>query len=294
LLAILQYFTSGSLIYWIHETTSGYAFGPYANQNHYAGLMELLIPISVAGMLGRREGHPSRLFWGFATVVALASVLLTGSRGGLIALMAEIAILGTILLRCTPPRRARARWAAVGLGVAASATLFLIIDPGQVSARLATVAEIPTKPEVTLAERRLASRDAMRLFQDHPWGVGLGSFAVAFPQYQSLATDLLWNHAHNDYVEALAETGVAGGFLIVLALVMFLPLAFGRLRERLEHEVGWIQVGAAIGCCGLLAHSLGDFNLHVPANAAWFAVSAALAAQPTIVDRPNDTPCDSR
>jgi O-antigen ligase len=173
-------------------------------------------------------------------------------------------------------------WAAVALGAVASATLFFLIDPGQVSKRLATVAEIPTKPEATFAERWLVSSDSTRILADHPWmGVGLGSFSVAYPQYQSFATDLLWDHAHNDYAEALAETGAAGGVLIAAAVVMFFLLAFGRVRERLENEAGWIQMGAAIGCCGLLVHGLGDFNLHIPANAAWFAVCAAISTQPS-------------
>src|SRR2546427_10532921 len=39
----------------------------------------------------------------------------------------------------------------------------------------------------------------------------------------------------------------------------------------------WIRLGAALGCCGMLVHSFFDFNLHIPANAAWFAVLAGLA-----------------
>jgi hypothetical protein len=54
-------------------------------------------------------------------------------------------------------------------------------------------------------------------------------------------------------------------------------LAFRRVRERLQDATGWLQLGAAIGVCGILVHSLLDFNLHIPANAAWFAFSAALA-----------------
>jgi len=284
--AILQYFSGGGLIYWAVQTTSMCTFGPYGNHNHYAGLMEMLIPIGVAGVLGRRDHSPFRAFSVFALVVALASVLLSGSRGGSIALLAETVILGAILGRGWPPRRARPVGAAIALGVAASATLFFLIDPGRVSKRLATVAEIPTKPEATFAERSLVSRDSARIIADNPWiGTGLGSFAVAYPQYQSFATDLLWDHAHNDYVEALAEMGAVGGLLIAAALTMFFLLAFGRVRERLDHEIGWIQMGAAIGCCGLLVHGLGDFNLHIPANAAWFAACAAIATQPGIPRR---------
>jgi hypothetical protein len=39
----------------------------------------------------------------------------------------------------------------------------------------------------------------------------------------------------------------------------------------------WVQVGAAIAACGIFVHSISDFNLHIPANAAWFAAAAALA-----------------
>src|SRR5207249_7776184 len=52
-----------------------------------------------------------------------------------------------------------------------------------------------------------------------------------------------------------------GGALVLLALVIFLRRAFTDLRERLRYEAGWIQVGAAVGCSGLLVHSLADFNL---------------------------------
>jgi hypothetical protein len=49
------------------------------------------------------------------------------------------------------------------------------------------------------------------------------------------------------------------------------------LHERLWHREGWLQIGAAVGCCGLLVHSFTDLNLHIAPNAAWFAVCAAIA-----------------
>jgi O-antigen ligase len=75
----------------------------------------------------------------------------------------------------------------------------------------------------------------------------------------------------------LAETGLAGAAAIASALLLFFWLAFRNLRERLLEPAGWIGFAAALGCCGILVHSLADFNLHMPANAAWFAVCAALA-----------------
>jgi O-antigen ligase len=287
--AILQFFSSGGLIYWVVKTASGCTFGPYVNHNHYAGLMEMLIPISAGYVLSRPEGQRGQSLFGFAVLVAIASVLLSGSRGGLISLCAESVILAAILFRYSPVARRRPFAAMVPLGVVAAAVLFFWMDPGHISKRLATIANIPYKPEVTLAERMFVSQDSMHIFADYPWlGTGLGSFEVIYPRYQSFATDLMWDHAHNDYAEVLAETGIVGAALILVALGLFFRLAFRDLRQRLQHEVGWIHLGATLGCCGLLVHSFGDFNFHIPANAAWFAVCAAIASQSKAVARTTD------
>jgi O-antigen ligase len=276
--AILQFFSSPGLIYWtVKPRWGGWVFGPYVNHNHYAGLMEMLIPLATVYVLSRPRRHPARPLLAFAVCVAVASVLLSGSRGGLIALGAEVLILGVILVRRAPgPARYRLA-AAGGLGIAVAASLFLWMDRGDILKRFSTVASLTGAPEAPFGERRLVALDSLRMFRDRPFtGVGLGSFETAYPPYRSFPSDFDWDHAHNDYVEALAETGLAGGALMLAGLVLFLGLAFRNLGERLRHEQGWMQLGAALGCCGLLVHSLVDFNLHIPANAAWFAFCAGL------------------
>jgi O-antigen ligase len=108
-------------------------------------------------------------------------------------------------------------------------------------------------------------------------GVGLGAFAAAYPAYQTVVTDDAIDYAHDDYVQFVAEGGMAAAILILISLPMFFRLAFRLLPQRLEQPPGWLQLGAAAGVCGILVHSLLDFNLHIPANAAWFAFCAALA-----------------
>jgi O-antigen ligase len=277
--AILQFFTSGGQIYWV-VMSPGWTFGPYVNHNHYAGLMEMLIPISVTYIFSRPRHDPIRFLLGFAVLFPIASLLLSGSRGGLISLLAEVLILGGILALRGPGSSRKSLATAATLGITAAAALFFWADPGSISKRLATIVQLGGPAEAELGNRLVAARDSLHILRDHPWlGIGLGSFPVAFPQYQSFPSDFLWDHAHNDYAEALTETGVAGGALMLVALVMFFRLAFRHLGERLRTEAGWIQLGAAVGCVGLLVHSFFDFNLHIPANAAWFAVCAAIAVQ---------------
>jgi O-antigen ligase len=142
-------------------------------------------------------------------------------------------------------------------------------------------------PEISLGDRLTVSADSLRIFRDHPWlGTGLGSFEAVFPEYQSFPSDLRYDHAHDEYAEALTETGLVGGALIVLALGLFFRNAFRNLNERLENEAGWIQMGAVLGCCGLLVHSFVDFNLHIPANAMWFALSFGIATSFSERSRP--------
>ena len=280
LFAILQFLTSQRLIYWSVKS-SGWIFGPYVNHNHYGGLMEMLIPISIAYFLSRPAQDPLRAILGFALLFPIGSLLLSGSRGAFISLLVEVLILGWILIRRSPASSRRSLATLGVLGILAAGSVFWWIDSGDVANRLASIIALNQRPEAGLGDRLVVARDSLRIIRDHPWlGTGLGSFEVAFPFYQSSACDSLWDHAHNDYVEALAETGLIGGLLVISALTLFFRLAFGHVGARLRHRAGWIQLGAAIGCCGLFVHSFVDFNLHIPANAAWLGVCAAIAVLP--------------
>jgi O-antigen ligase len=124
--------------------------------------------------------------------------------------------------------------------------------------------------------------------RSHPvLGNGVGTFETVFPAYMSHVSDLHWTHAHDDFAEVLAETGLVGGALLLWGLVLFFRRAFLHLPARLRADWSWIPIGAAVGAVGLLCHSLVDFNLRLPANAAWFVVCVAVATHPgSWPDRP--------
>jgi len=282
LFAILQFFSSQDLIYWAVQSKNN-VFGPYVNHNDYAGLMEMLIPVGVCYGIwkSRRSSKGMLLLCGVGA--AMASVLLSGSRGGVIAVVFEMTFLGIFLWRRKDIRISRRGWAMGLLGAAVAAALVLALTPVSTWRHMAGVEGLASRPDVTLGNRLAVSRDALAEVRDYPWlGTGMGSFEAVFPQYETFATDMVWHHAHDDYVEALTETGVAGGIIILSALLLFALLAFRNLPARLKGPRGWIQLGAALGCCGLLVHSFADFNLHIPANAAWFAVCSGLSTVPVV------------
>ncbi len=337
LFAILEFAAGEQRIYGNVVTPGNLLFGPYVNPNHFAGLIEMLIPVAVLSIpsvrqvtenpravdaegegkpalrLGSRLGRSSTLAllaWvAVGAAVAVASLLLSGSRGGLLALGAEVAIaLGVRGWRAhRSPRREKGAGLAAGLAATtlAAVLLFTWVDPGVIAHRLALIVKVGGPAWVEWAGfRRQVASDSLRMLRDHPLsGVGMGNFQNAYPRYQSFATDLWIDHAHNDYVEAMAETGLPGALLMLAALMLFLRIAF---RPGFRHpelrtsnseprlptpalatrhlplatsaEGSLICLGAALGCCGMLVHSFFDFNLHIPANAAWFAVLAGIAA----------------
>jgi O-antigen ligase len=280
-LAIAQVMTTGhGLIYWTVSTAFG-PFGPYVSANDYCGLLEMLIPISVGYILSGYSPKVPRLAVWLAVGVALASVVISGSRGGSSVILIEFLLFGLIIFR----------YRSQGTGHL-SLPLILILVLGAVGAfgglstgsrwtdRALSAFQTDKSIQVKMGDRLWVAEDTLRMARHHPWlGIGVGAFETAFPPYMTHPSNLHWTHAHDDFAEGLAETGVVGGVLILWGLGIFFFRAFFQFPERLQDEWGWITIGAVVGATGLLCHSLVDFNLRVPANAAWFVVVVAVATQ---------------
>ena len=96
--AILQGMAPNGKLYWIWTLEQGGSiYGPYVNRNHYAGLMEMLMPFPLVLAATRfTEGNRKIVVAGIAALMA-ASIFLSGSRGGMAAFVAQM-----VLLECAP------------------------------------------------------------------------------------------------------------------------------------------------------------------------------------------------
>jgi O-antigen ligase len=259
----------------------GAAFGPYVNRNHFAGFAEMVIPVSLVPLaLGkvRRE----RLFLvSLFALVPIVALLLSASRGGIISFAMQTVILFLLLL----VRKGGSKHMIVG-GVVVLAAVMAVswIGVNQVLARFTGTQAL----EASAGKRASMRQDTWRLFLDHPtWGTGLGTFEMVFPPYDSLYDGKIVNHAHNDYLEVLAETGVAGGLCCLWFLVVVLLNALKGTADLGESFGSVLNLTGLVACSGILIHSLVDFNLRIPANALFFFVSAHLATvrlQPAVPD----------
>jgi O-antigen ligase len=137
------------------------------------------------------------------------------------------------------------------------------------------------------------SADTWRIFLDHPViGTGLGTIQIVFPPYESLYDGKIVNHSHNDYLEALAETGALGGLCCAWFLVALFSQSWSRVAPSNRSFSAMLQFSALLGCVGFLVHSIVDFNLHIPANAMLFFVWSYLATAK--IAAPSAAPVDAR
>ncbi len=272
LFGILQHLTFNGKLYWFREMRfGGIPFGPYVNRNHFAGFAELVIPLSlvplVLGKVRRERWFLVSLF----AVVPIGALVLSASRGGLISFFVELGVLFLWMIL----RRTLGKHLLTGGAVLFLAFLLVSwLGVQQLVERFSSMQSL----EVTVGKRASMRADTWRIFLDHPWlGTGLGTIQIVFPAYETLYDGKIVNHSHNDYLEALAETGILGG----LCCLWFLGILFFDSLRRFSEPVGafasTVQLAGLIACLGLLTHSLVDFNLHIPSNALLFFLMANLA-----------------
>jgi O-antigen ligase len=109
-------------------------------------------------------------------------------------------------------------------------------------------------------------------------GWGAGTYESVYPPFRSYTSAFVVDHAHNDYLEAMVETGIIGFTMVLLFIALLYRTAWRSLSSRTWSRTG-SRAAALVGCTGLLIHSFTDFNMHIPANAALFLVLAAAAVQ---------------
>ena len=265
--AIVQNLTEPRKLYWTIEPSQfAHTYGSYVSRNHYAGLMEMLAAIPLVLTAGQLLKGGKRTLAGFAFILMAGSIFLSASRGGMVAFSVEALIFVVLLLR-NPFHK---RTALLFLGMLVLLIAFLgYTSRGQISGRM---------HDSTVSDRLAMTADTLRLWKERPLlGWGLGTFATVYPHVRSFPTDLLVDAAHNDYAQALAETGIVG-FAFVLWFIFVLCRMGVQCSRHWDTDWGSaLSLGALLGCAGMLTHSFVDFNLQIPANAAFFYFFAGLA-----------------
>ncbi len=281
--ALLQGIAPNGKLYWLRQPTmGGWIYGPYVNHNHYTGLMELLVPVPLVLSLTRLAGDRERIAAGIAAAIMAGTIFLSGSRGGMIAIFVELAVFAVVLLRQRKSYR-------IAISVSAFAVVLISLltwlGGRELTSRVSSIST-ETRSEVSGGMRLSIDRDAFRMFRQKPvLGWGLGTFPIVYPQFRSFYTNFFVNEAHNDYLQLLAEMGLLGFAVMVWFLIVLYRHAFRKIEDWMSDIGGAVTLACTLGFTGILVHSLFDFNLQIPANAALFYVLCTIAAAPPLLQR---------
>jgi O-antigen ligase len=261
--------------------------GTYVNRDHYAGLLEMALPFSLAypvavwrGLDTRRAFpmRPALLMMAYlgAAVAILIAILSSLSRMGFVASLFSVLVMGIVAWRGNG-RRSAGVVALLAVGLAGS---FFFLPSDQLIARFA---EAPG--DITMEGRLGLWQESLQVVRAFPvFGCGMGGFESAFLRYKVAVPMVSDDHTHNDYLQFLIELGVVG-FAIGAVLFTGVLARIWRATTRGGEPANRFL---AIGCIGAFAaiglHSVVDFNLYIPGNAMLLAWICGVASTLTPVE----------
>ena len=299
---IIQYLTGYQKIFgYTKQFYTEEATGTYINHNHFAGLLELVIPFAAMmvfynlqsrsgqggaerwrGQPGRTGFDPRIVFYAFIVILLLIGVVFSRSRMGIFSVLTGLILMGLLGLL----GEGRRTWMVITLLVIACSMAYAVwigLDP--VIKRFELISPGGTENPYS---RISIWKQADGIRRDYPAvGTGLGTFPVAFRRYQTSLLELQVDHAHNDYLEVATDTGIAGAvllFLPILWLLIRIILAYAGARNPYRRSVLLACIGSI---AALLVHSTMDFNLQIPANALLFAVVLGIGSKATLSGAPS-------
>jgi O-antigen ligase len=226
-------------------------------------------PASPVAPASDAERGPKRLLVGFAVAVMAGALGLSLSRGGLVSTLAALSALAAAIgaRRLT---RGHLWVTASAVAGALAFTVWLVAQP--LFDRLGTITDAKT-----VAARTGIWSDTLRLAADFPlFGSGFGTLVEVYPLYQTVYAGQRVIHAHNDWVQLLAEGGLAGTLAVFGLIGGYAAVVARLLGRRRDREAIALVLGGLAGLLAFLLHSFTEFNAHIPANALWFTVLAAL------------------
>lgn len=251
------------------------AYGSFQQPNPYGGYLgmsgALLVGLTLSLFIDgwrvkkwRAKALPAALasaaWWAISAVVVVAGLVASWSRGGWMGFAAAMLVVVALL-----PRRG---WWGLVLCVGVLGVGGLLFAIGQLPAALAErlvgflaytrfedVRGVGiTDANYSVLERMAHWQAALGMWRDHFWvGVGLGGYEAAYPAYRFMNWIPALGHAHNAYLNALAETGVIG-LCAYLGWLGYTGLSLIRVViNRRKPATPWRR-GVALGLLGAWTH----------------------------------------
>lgn len=269
--ALYQYLADSNRVWHLVKDYRNRGSGTFISPNHLGGFLEMILPLGLAYTLMGRFKPLVKVFLGYATAIVLAGLVVTMSRGAWLATLVALLFLFAVLLFHKPYRL----HSLVALSVLLLAGA--VVLPAS-SAFKARAVQVYSNGKVDDDARFSLWGPAVSIWREKPlWGAGPDHFNYRFAQYRPEQVQAKADRAHNDFLNTLADWGTAGALLVAAAwgfLVWGAVKTWQRVRKT-PRDLGGspnsnktaFVIGAGAGLVAILAHSMVDFNMHIPANA---------------------------
>lgn len=270
--AILQVFLSPNKIYGIYDVPYAVPFGSFVNRHDFAAYMEMTLAVPLGLMFVGAVQKDKRLLYITAIGLMGIALLLSGSRGGLVSLLAEIFFL---VILTTKTKNSGQLALKIGLSVLLVATLIVgaILIGGETS--LTRFAETANSSDFSANRLHIWQVTLSIIKNNLPFGTGFGAFGVAYTPYDGLNGMGRVEQAHNDFLQVLADAGIVGLLIGGFFIYQLFRTGLQNIQTPNLFRRG-VVIGALAGCFAILVHSLFDFVLHITAVAMLFLILVSL------------------
>ncbi|MFX1552311.1 MAG: O-antigen ligase family protein [Promethearchaeota archaeon] len=300
LLGIAQEVAEAPKIYWFWEPLfkkDASFFGPFVNPNHFAGYMEMVIPVAIGLFIwqwrnlvrdqvrgfreflikiGSEDGCKLILF-SFLIILMVGALFLSSSRGGVISFLGSM----IFLLFMVNKREKGKRNLFILVGLLISICSFLIwmgIRP--LLEEFSSIQDVSRDYDIQYRFQNW--KDTTKIVRDFPlFGAGLGTFAAIFPKYKTIDLQYYYLYLENDYLQLLCEMGIVGFGIFLWFILSFFREIRSRFLKYEENRTSCVHFiyfyGSLTGIVAIVIHSFWDFNMHIPSNALLLAMLMGLA-----------------
>ncbi|UCE43357.1 MAG: O-antigen ligase family protein [Candidatus Aminicenantes bacterium] len=264
-----------------------YASGTFLNRNHFAGYLEMIIPITIGLIISQVGMMP------FSPVIWKEKLVRLSERKIAVSILLALGvILMSLALIFSRSRTATVLLAFIFVVFVLHAFLNLKRNGLQNKATkifIISIFIIILFLSFYIGRDTIFQRFAVRHFQnegrpaiwantlkiiyDYPiFGSGLGTFAALFPIMEADGEISIITHAHNDYLEYMSDVGAVGFFLFFGGIFFILIQCANIWKRRIHPLARALGIGGIIAIISLLLHGVTDFNLQIPSNMLLFSV----------------------
>ena len=232
-----------------------------------ASLLAMFLPVYVLLFMHFKERR-RKIIFALAVLTGVAAAAFNGTRGAWLAIL----ILTPVAVLLYTKNKLRSLSAILAVVILIGG---IFVATPHLSSRLATLTNLQMQSN---SERLLMWQSALKMFEDHPiLGIGYGGYIPAY-QTQYISPDAKepeQKHAHNNFIQLLAECGIVGAsaFLLVWGYFSHFALSGWFKRKNLSYLLFFCVLW------GLMLHGLTEFNFEtsVTSRVFWFSLGLCLA-----------------